>query len=57
MTTFATSIFCWGTRTRTKNDRTRICSVTEVYLEMGTICSHDFVFSQEIVVFLHGLIY
>ena len=20
--------FCWGTRTRTKNDRTRICSVT-----------------------------
>ena len=22
------SPFCWGTRTRTKNDRTRICSVT-----------------------------
>lgn len=29
---------CWGTRTRTKNDRTRICSVTITPYPNGFIC-------------------
>ena len=60
---------CWGTRTRTKNDRTRICSVTITPYPNVLICgckgtaffgmrknfNYFFCFRREICFFFSGL--